>query len=137
MNRAIKFRVWDTYHQKMTDSFFMFDLRDNEYVYYESWRDFEDGRFLPCKVMRFTGLYDCEGRDVWEGDLVEIQNESTITKKEYWYPVFIIEHDGWSFTLKYLKGGLNSDCTFHVRHWKECKVIGNIYEHPNLLSNES
>ena len=46
MDRIIKFRVWDTYYQKMTDSFFMFDVRDGEYIYYNSYRDFEDGRDL-------------------------------------------------------------------------------------------
>ena len=98
----------------------------------------EPPRYL-WKRMQFTGLYDCEGKEIWESDLVKILNERSITKKEYWYPVYQIVNEGWSFKMKWISGGKSIDTPeFYIKHWPEqIKIIGNLYEHPNLVNNES
>lgn len=123
MNRTIKFRVWDIYYQKMTDSFFMFDIRNGEYIYYDSYRDFEDGRYLSCKVMQFTGLYDCEGKEVWEGDVLEIWIENIKQDNRY-----TVED------LRELYFEMNRDDSYY--RINQIKVLGNLYEHPNSLNEE-
>jgi len=125
MDRIIKFRVWDTYYQKMTDSFFMFDVRDGEYIYYNSYRDFEDGRDLSCKVMQFTGLYDCEGKEIWEGDVIEYtQHHFNTELVKVKRKVVKWNYDHWNI---YETAAGETDV----------KVLGNIYEHPQLLNNEN
>lgn len=135
MDRTIKFRAWDNRNKKMIS---WNELLNSK----ELLQSFFGNEHYPTNPpryfyerMQFTGLYDSEGKEIWEGDIVEIQNESQYTKKEYWYPIYEIQNDGWKFKLKYIKGGLHSDNEFLVRQnsTEKVKVLGNIYEHPNLL----
>ena len=131
MDRAIKFRVWngermlypeyfgtDAYGSQgqitigWTNQSYI-DLGSIRKQPYESWEG--------CTLLQFTGLYDSEGKEVWEGDVIEYTqhhfNTELIKVKR---KVVKWNYDRWNI---------------HETNAGESniKVLGNIYEHPNLL----
>ena len=75
-------------------------------------------KFIP---LQSTQLNDCEGNEIFEGDILEWWNK--------------IENKKW--VVKRTAGGWNpfiDDCTTdHSYHYK---VIGNIYQNPELLNQK-
>lgn len=144
MDRTIKFRAWDTKLQRWNLSVEI-DCFGNiqEYKYngsafyqkyysdYECSTDLEEGnkRFI---LVQFTGLYDCEGKEVFEGDILEVTSNNDGQKYITTFKVNLINGlyiDNLSLCMDmclYDYGITSSNC----------KVIGNLYEHPNLLNNE-
>lgn len=124
MKREIKFRA-----QKKTSK---------EWIYW----DILDGFSNPKQIIdestigQFTGLYDKNGKEIYEGDIVEV----TVFCKE----IKIIKWRDGVFWCE--EPGSRFDC--HPLHEKECfagqsgswpyyyKVIGNIYENENLLTKK-
>lgn len=131
--REIKFRGYDKEYEKMT----YFD--DEEYDYrpplafrleqtfkkdsnYDDYEDFEYKDITDkLEIMQYIGLHDKNGKEIYEGDIVKIQDELCIV--EYNYNAFclkVIDQTklyGWVDFIVY-----------------KCEVIGNIYENKNLLN---
>lgn len=101
MDRVIKFRFW-------RDNSMQLAHRLNAY---DNYNFAGDGEIL----MQFTGLYDCEGKEIYEGDIV----------KGSWGYSGVVNLSDILYAEK--------ECTIP----EDLKVLGNIYEHPNLLNNES
>ena len=66
----------------------------------------------PTTVCQFTGLKDCEGNEIWEGDIAECEiydlYKGFIKVKaiiEYMYGAFVAIIDGmpYSLSFKYIK----------------------------------
>lgn len=123
MNPEIKFRAWDG--TKVTQPFELF----------QDWYD----DFTPSKVqavMRYTGLHDSKGVEIYEGDIVKAyvddENGYAVTKVWYMAPQYLLAN--------YTSGKL--DGSFDMADWSagemvdDFEVIGNIYEHPYLLGGE-
>lgn len=131
MNREIKFRG----KSKNTDKQQMIYGRG----YY---RDESDRLFIlqdepipmtPIQVkeiMQFTGLKDCTGKEIYEGDLLQ----RTPNGYEPRGIVQVIYDDKYAMfrSKDYIgSGSLYDNNEYH----KECKIVGNIYENGNLLKN--
>ena len=134
MNRTIKFRAWDG--KQMHYSYIIAGaeycnvltiLQDEEFAkkYYkvDEW-----------KVMQFTGLLDCEGKEIYEGDiLVRSKNKNS--------PFKAIVEWGWGgfrgVTVPYRNHSIPLSEIQTMQGAEYDIVVGNIYEHPNLLNNES
>jgi uncharacterized phage protein (TIGR01671 family) len=85
-------------------------------------------------LLQFTGLLDKNGKEIFEGDLLQYDgyNFKLINKEK----IYQIKYDDnlaqyYSYNLE------NSFDTFLVvRAWKESKIIGNIYQNPELLGGQ-
>lgn len=146
----LKFRAWDSYKNKMTTNFILaptspdwapFPIERPDDKAYKDLKDMEirKGYFLPCgdytltdwanyygiehyKVMMFIGLKDKNGKEIYEGDIIQyIGDFGQICIGQVQYignGFWVKEKDGTCFMPSI------------------CEVIGNIYENPELIKGE-
>lgn len=116
MNRELKFKMWLTGTNTMTKPCSMEDLIDKTC--------FDEGVIY----LQFTGLLDKNKKEIYEGDVIDLwpdQYKGNIAK--------IIFKDG-GFQYEYLIKPQAPD-TYEIlfNPIRDCKVIGNIYQNPELL----
>lgn len=125
MNREIKFRAWNG--TKMIDLYAVtpFALDKGLDI---------DGLFIPFsneyRLMQYTGLKDKNGKEIYEGDIVKEAKYIGGNFIETLYTNFEVIYHGVSFQYKPLSGSQYTISPIGC----EVEVIGNIYEHPNLLN---
>jgi NTP pyrophosphatase (non-canonical NTP hydrolase) len=67
---------------------------------------------------RDCGKYDKNGTIICEGDLVQHHNVNSITKPEYWNPIYVVRWDPPCFVLQYVGGGKQAgNAAFILRHY--------------------
>lgn len=124
--KELKFKIWDKKNKIMSNPFTIFSFKDTSENF---------NKFLSDdpETLLFTGLLDKTGKEIYEGDILSLNYfEGEVVKMwiEYldtlpycctiikysegdWVPLGrIMKRDGEQFT---------------------CEVIGNIYEHPELV----
>lgn len=132
--REIKFRAWDKKNKKMINDLSgviwgkpiiptdwvqgVFDLEiPSNYNYLDG-----NGEMMmvdDCELMQYTDLKDKNGQKIYEGDIFEGQHENN----------GVVEFDERTAQFR---------CNFDSHYWdgaffRKGKVIGNIYENPELL----
>lgn len=121
MNREIKFRAWNIHKKEWIDlnnykllyedhSFTIIDILDDDFEYL-----YEEEDFILCQ---FTGLLDKNGKEIYEGDICR-------NYKVYSKPIVSVY---WNEKYSSFYGG-----DMNLGLYEELEIIGNIYEHPNLL----
>ena len=115
--REIKFRAWDR------------ELK--QFVYYKlvkgivEWLSGNPDSFDKDRNnnQQFTGLLDKQGKEIYEGDIVK-GDWSIVNDIESG----VVEFYGGAF--RYKPAGLPLEFGYYR---KECEIIGNIYENPELI----
>lgn len=102
---------------------------DDEFFAPEFW-----WRVDPSTVGQYTGLKDKNGREIFEGDIVEAKDPYKYNSKEIFYTCEVVFTEGAAFMLKhtYENWGTVGIRYFGLRDM-ELEVIGNIYDTPDLL----
>ena len=122
--REIKFRAWDKKEKKMHyDVQNIYDFMiNNGGCFEESFKDVLE--YDNYVVMQYTNCYDINGKEIYEGDIVE-----TTRTLNHIIGVVTMIKGCW-----YIQDGEDSYYRLIPRFGKaENKVIGNIYENKELL----
>ena len=116
--REIKFRAWDKVEKKMHLKLSMFDMRLSKVRPDDTHTDY---LHVPerADIMQFTGLRDMNGKEIYEGDVIEFSDQNTSNSEPFTVRQAVV-FDGGSFYPKPTRG-------------EHAIVIGNIYENPELL----
>lgn len=125
--RSIKFRAWDEDKKEMfrVGSLRYHDVAD--YLATDDWygKDFwAPGSHRSRTIMQFTGLKDKNGTEIYEGDIVKTGD--LVGPVSFGRGVYEVAWRG------YLSSSFNKRLCVHDT--RSLEVIGNVYEHPELLS---
>ena len=136
--REIKFRAWDKEYEKMT----YFDDEDYDYnpplvfrldqVFkkdsnYDDYEDFEYNDITDkVEIMQYTGLHDKNGKEIWEGDILQIDVDKAWVMWNDKYGYFQLVPIGDYY--------FDSDVIGQALEYTKPEVIGNIYENKELLN---
>lgn len=112
MNREIKFKVWNKQEKEMHGHHFI---------------GFED-----AELLQYTGINDEENKEIYEGDIIEGGYLNPLSNK-FMSKKYIVVYDKGSFVGKLIGHTPYGDTWLH---FIKGKVIGNIYENPELLEVE-
>jgi uncharacterized phage protein (TIGR01671 family) len=124
--REIKFRVWAS------------DNGDAPSMVYLEKMEMDNGLWFSCEakhlgeiheIMQSTGLKDKNGKEIYEGDILERQSGTSKSGIAFRY-VVVWGHHGWH--VKHYAS--NSIPSLTSNYYFEWPVVGNIYEHPHLLT---
>ena len=84
-------------------------------------------KVIPETVCQFTGLYDKNGRKIFEGDIVEGNSEYFT----YTHPYGKVVYDGGQYLISFDDVLEDIEC---LGAWaNDVEIIGNIYDNPELL----
>lgn len=107
MNRKFKFRIWEPATKEM--------------VYVDAISIYSEDN-----LMQWTGLVDKNGKDIYEGDILERTLVSGIISRNDVY---------WDFGAWQLyRQGVLSELELYEDSYDRMTVIGNIYQNPELLN---
>ncbi|MBK5447473.1 hypothetical protein JFU18_02015 [Bacillus sp. TH22] len=123
--REIKFRAWDEELKKMYTGDEIEDYSNlNAWLSYGGLAIYriDEGEYVQLKSLQYTGLKDKNGKEIFEGD--------------------IVEYDGWFYIIKWDKEEtgfyMHDKNNFEDDHLRMIdisvgEVMGNIYENQNLI----
>lgn len=121
--REIKFRAWDNKKECFTD----YQIMDDFILFFEKhngcWLSNKENRF---ELMQYTGAKDKNGKEIYEGDIVVLNNIENDNMCIVRYEHSSYRLEGWS---------LREDLSNVEDRFLE--VVGNIYENKNLLEENN
>ncbi len=135
--RPIEFRVWDIQQNKFVKNLDDFAIDCNGIVlrFYSQDKSSEayiiEGNFFGGEenyiAQQFTGLFDKNGKKIFEGDILEI----------------IVDEKSYTDTVVHIDGAFGTQARLVFtpfcktpEYMAICVVVGNIFENPDLLQQQ-
>lgn len=120
-----KFRAWNKVREEMIDDCDLAITSDGSVLAGDLNYDVESGMLADVTdnvvIMMSTRLKDKNGTEIYEGDIIKNSYDEIYTVK-------------WFDAAFYLEEKYNGGFDYHELHLEDNKkVIGNIYENPELL----
>ncbi len=84
-----------------------------------------DHKVHPETVGQFTGLHDCEGKEIYEGDVVSVHHVDVGTSS-----VGIVKFSNGAFDIEF-ENTPDETCYFD---YENSTVLGSIHSNPNILN---
>lgn len=120
-NSRYKFRAWDKKRKVMVYGVYP---KPDGYIYAQLTPTAET-MWLNAEIMQFTGLTDKNGKEIYEGDVIEHWDN------KYIVPNFIpLDRSYEATNIKDNENGSDDWMSMSNVDWE---VIGNIYENPKLF----
>ena len=145
-----RYRAWDVLAEKMIDEILMISFVRKEII-----GKFSDGSTsVPLKfedkrngedviLMQSTGMVDRNGKEIFEGDILEIQGIRMVVKFGSYEYVESSKSNGHTLGVVYDGLGFYVECInaadpdrispFEPETLKNSQIIGNVYENRELL----
>ena len=146
MNRKIKFRIWDIENKEML----RVQELDFEPTFYggriairpDQYNDYFDTEDMI--LMQYTGLHDKNGKEIYEGDIIEFSYDVFTGNFDTKVGRGTVEFIDGAFYIKpfEIEGKKIKDIDneewflIYTVNTDTLKVIGNIYDNPELLGGE-
>lgn len=133
MTREIKFRAW-TPPEKPYRDVESASVGHNGKMIYEGFSVSCKGTphnsigYTPLRLMQYTGLKDKNGKEIYEGDIVEWKYINAWQRNEIKWV-----QGGFVSIMTAFKDELNEMQSLSLISKLDCENIGNIYENPELL----
>lgn len=126
--REIRFRAWIKNDRRMIEWFPQFFADTSPVTSYgDDFPENDDNVVL----MQYTGIKDKNGVEIYEGDIVSLDRQAEDDPARGFYA------DNYEVRFNNGCWGMYSEelaITEYLTYWnRELEVIGNIYEHPDLL----
>jgi uncharacterized phage protein (TIGR01671 family) len=130
--RTIKFRAWNIANEIMSVPFDINTPVEN--IMYHS----IPARDSDLEIMQYTSLKDKDGKEIYEGDIVEVDggaDEKPRMPVHFKNGCFVITWKNPQNELKYRMH--DAELKYYIdMDFCSLKIIGNIYENPELLEGK-
>ena len=138
--KDIKFRAFHKPSKKMFGVYCFTDVEVME----NSFDGVKTSETLPalredCILMQYTGLKDCEGKEIFEGDIIEVEfddyysnNYFTINENEKYIGEIVFDYFGYYIKFPdmcFMPINDVVDYDFNIYY----KILGNIHQNSELL----
>jgi hypothetical protein len=119
MSKGIKYRAFVERFKKMYDIKIIDFIKEKVYFDEDTYRHFNE-----IDLMQYTGLLDIDGKEIYEGDIVRINNKTEDIGK--------VLFEDYGFSIE------TADDSYWLSDFlsKDLFVLGNIYENPELLGEQ-
>jgi uncharacterized phage protein (TIGR01671 family) len=125
--RGIKFRVWSVEDNEMHDFNWFLESDYGQSCIWQFLNRWEVEKYVS---MQYTGLKDKNGIEIYEGDVLKNDNYDKTRK---WVVEYRIDSEYVGF-VKVCQYDHDQGKSSTFMSWKDCEVIGNIYENSELLA---
>lgn len=126
MSREIKFRAWNKENKRWLDEVAVFndgswcgDIIQPNHTRVSGYSE------PDCVLMQYTGLKDCKGQEIYEGDVLKQRRRSWTGKGE-------VVFDSGCYWFHRRLGSGQEELYIAIGN-EEVEVIGNLWENPKLL----